>query len=149
VSNPVVPPSSEPGLGSSDPATGHAYLPPVPEERPSLRSKLLKALAVVVAVAVVLVVRSMLLGDEARAAEVGDCVDAGQDVSAQGSTEAQAEVVDCGSADAVYVVVAKVPGVSGTDSSACDQYFKEDEQFFVYSSDSSTGEFLLCLRPAA
>lgn len=139
------PPPSEPGLGNSDPATGHAYLPPAPEERPSLRSKLLKALAVVVAVVVVLVFRAVVLGDEARAAEVGDCVQASENVSARGGTDADAKVVDCGSADAAYVVVAKVPGVSSTDSKACDQYFQEGEQFVVHSSD----KFLLCLRPAA
>jgi len=164
VSNPVVPPPSGPENGlppaeqpaspqsgevTSDPAGGHAYLPPAPEERPGLRPKLLKALAVLVALVITLFIKIVFFGDTARAADVGDCIAASQDVSGQGATDAEAEVVDCGSAEAAYVVVGKVIGVSDIESSACDQYFKEGDQFFVYGSKSSTGEFLLCLRPSS
>jgi hypothetical protein len=147
VSNPVVPPPSEPAPMDADPATGHAYLPPAPEERPSLRRKLLKALGVVVALIVVLVVKTVWFGDEARTAEVGDCIAASKAVSAQSATEAEVEVVDCGATQAAYVVVGKVVGTSDMEGNSCDHYFKEGEQFVVYGSKSSTGEFLLCMRP--
>jgi len=142
---PLAPPES--GPATQDPAAGHAYLPPVPEEKPSLRRKLLKALGVIVGLIVVLVIKTVVFGDEARAAEVGDCIAASKDVSASGATDTEAEVVDCGSSKAAYEVVGKVIGVSDTASKSCDQYFKEGDEFVVYGSKSSTGEFLLCMRP--
>jgi hypothetical protein len=55
----------------SDPETGHAYLPPAPEEGPSLRTKLLRALAVVVAVVVVLVLKNTVFDERTPAAGAG------------------------------------------------------------------------------
>lgn len=142
MSDPAVPPRPEPAPMDSNPETGHAYLAPAPEQRPSLRSKLLKALAVVVAVVVVLVLKNTVFGDEARGAEVGDCV-----VANQTSDGTDVKIVDCASGDAAYDVVAKVPGTSDPQSKACDQYFTEGEAFSVYVSKTGSGEFLLCLRP--
>ncbi|WP_203762165.1 LppU/SCO3897 family protein, partial [Paractinoplanes deccanensis] len=91
---------------------------------------------------------SALFGDKAKDAKAGDCISSGKEVKAEGTTETDADVVDCTSADAKFTVVARVDGESNPDSKSCDKYFKEGEEFYVFGSTSGSG-YLLCLRPKA
>jgi hypothetical protein len=85
--------------------------------------------------------------DKAKDAAAGDCIASSKDVKTDKETDATAKVVDCASADAAFTVVAKIPGETDTKSKSCDKYFKEDEEFFVYSADNGATGYLLCLRP--
>jgi hypothetical protein len=93
-----------------------------------------------------IVVKEAFFGDKAKDAAVGDCIAASKDVKANEETDAAAKVVDCGSSEAAFSVVGRINGETDTNSKSCDKYFKEGEQFFVYSSTSGSG-YLLCLKP--
>jgi hypothetical protein len=139
------PPAPQQGLGDA-PATP---APPVfqhPLKKRTVGQTVLRIGIAVVVLIVGLVVRDAFFGDKAKDAAAGDCVASSKKVSGTDSTEAEAKVVDCGSADAAFTVVGRVDGVTDTNSTACDKYFKENEQFYVYSSTASGG-YLLCLRP--
>jgi hypothetical protein len=113
-----------------------------PKKKNTVRKIVLRiVLALVVGIAAI-AVKSFLFGDEARKAEVGNCVAAGQQADG-----AEAKVVECGTAEAAYTVVGRVSGVSDINSKKCDQFFKEGEEFAVYGSNGAGGQFLLCLRP--
>jgi hypothetical protein len=165
VSNPVAPPPPPPaseGLGDApaQEGLGDAPAPPGPVgeapvgEAPAAPVKkksgvgkiLLGVGAALVALIVVFVVKGAFLGDKAKDAAVGDCIASSKKVTGTESTEAEAKVVDCGSADAAFSVVGRVNGETDTNSKSCDKFFKENEQFFVYSSTASGG-YLLCLKP--
>jgi hypothetical protein len=154
VSNPVAPPPPPPaaeGLGDA-PARqgfGDAPAPPAPVTKKSGVGKiLLRVGATLVALIIVFVVKDAFFGDKAKDAAVGDCIASSKKVTGTESTEAEAKVVDCGSADAAFSVVGRVKGETDTNSKSCDKFFKENEQFFVYSSTASGG-YLLCLKPKA
>jgi hypothetical protein len=161
VTNPVAPPppAANQGLGDApaQPDSPPAALPVLPNspvvlEPPKKKSVIGRAvLRVVVALVVLivgLVIKDAFFGDKAKDAAAGDCVASSKKVSGTDTTDAEAKVVDCGSADAAFTVVGRVNGVTDTNSTACDKYFKENEQFYVYSSTASGG-YLLCLRPKA
>ncbi|MEU4215562.1 hypothetical protein [Actinoplanes sp. NPDC026623] len=100
-------------------------------------------------VAVILLVgKTFFFGDEAKDAVVGDCIAAMKDVKVDEETDARAEIADCTSKDAAYTVVGRVDGETDTKSKSCEKYFKENEEYYVYSSTASGG-YLLCLRPKA
>ncbi|MEV4404962.1 hypothetical protein AB0J66_22500, partial [Actinoplanes sp. NPDC049598] len=91
---------------------------------------------------------SALFGDKAKDAKAGDCIAAGKEVKDEGTTETDADVVDCGSSEAKFTVVSRIDGESSPDSKSCDKFFKEGEEFYVFGSSSGKG-YLLCLRPKA
>ena len=149
VSNPVVPPPSAPeggfptGEQPAAPAPDNAPAPTPAKKKNTVGKIVLRIVGALVVGLIIIAVKSFLFGDEARLADVGDCVKATQ----QTGDSAQAEVVDCGTADAAYTVVGRVAGVSDIKSKECEQYFKEGEAYAVYSSSGAGGQFLLCLRP--
>ena len=157
------------GEGAVPPGRGYTGGGPVPPGPgyaggegavpPAKKSGLGKAGGIVgvIAVAVVIgllkfgvftVVREAFFGDKAKDAAVGDCIKADKEVAVDAETEAGATVVDCGSSEAAFTVAGRVDGVTDTKSTACDKFFAEKEEFFVYSSTSGGG-YLLCLRPKA
>jgi hypothetical protein len=168
VSNPVAPPppAANEGLGDapappelSPPAQGLGDAPvsPVMPEPPkksepprkSVVGRTLLRVGVALVVLIVgLVVKDAFFGDKAKHAAAGDCIASSKKVAGTDATEAEAKVVDCGSADAAFTVLGRVDGETDTKSKSCDKYFKAGEEFYVYSSTASGG-YLLCLRPKA
>ena len=118
-----------------------------PTKKSSVIGKLLLRFGLAIVVVIVgIVVKEAFFGDKAKDAAVGDCIAASKDVKANEETDAEAKVVDCGSSDAAFSVVGRVNGETDTNSKSCDKYFKENEEFFIYSSEASGG-YLLCLKP--
>jgi hypothetical protein len=171
VSNPVAPPppASEGGFppaanqGFGDAPAQPGYPPPAPPQqgigdspvvpeppkKKSVAGRILLRIGLTVVVLIIgLVVKDTFFGDKAKDAAVGDCIASSKTVTGTDSTEAEAKVVACGSGDAAFTVVGRVNGETDTNSKSCDKYFKEKEEFYVYSSTASGG-YLLCLRPKA
>ncbi|MFF4549605.1 hypothetical protein [Streptomyces sp. NPDC001435] len=80
--------------------------------------------------------------DDANTAKVGDCMHRGS----TNDTSPDLEVVDCKSAKAEYVVLAKVEGTySGTSAQiTCETKAKDFK--YVYTETKSGSDFLLCLN---
>jgi hypothetical protein len=93
-------------------------------------------------------IKEVFFADKAKNAAVGDCIKADEEVKADKETDTGASVVDCASAEAAYSVVGRVDGETDTNSKSCDKFFKEGEEFAVFSSDAKGG-YLLCLKPKA
>ncbi|MET8148973.1 hypothetical protein ACIBSW_32985 [Actinoplanes sp. NPDC049668] len=126
-----------------------ATFPVEPEKKKSTAANLaLRIVGIIVVAVIIFVGKTYLFGDKAKDAAVGDCVASSQDVKVDEETEAQAEVVDCASKEAAFTVVGRVEGETNTDSKSCEKYFKENEEYYVYSSTAGGG-YLLCLRPKA
>jgi hypothetical protein len=144
-------PASVPGEPADEGVPGQqgtpAGVPAEPEDKGDARKALAVAgLAVVFLLIAVVVIAGLFFGDEAADAAVGDCIASTEEIRVFAKTEASAKVVDCKSADAAFTVVGRVEGESDTESMSCQQYFKQDEQYFVYASKAGKG-FLLCMRP--
>jgi hypothetical protein len=127
---------------------GPDAFPAEPKKKNAIGKIALRILGAIVAFVIVLVVKDAFFGDKAKNAAVGDCVASSEDVKADEETEANAKVVDCGSADAAFTVVGRVEGESDTKSKSCEKFFKENEEYYVYGSTAGKG-YLLCLRPKA
>jgi hypothetical protein len=109
----------------------------------------LRIVAALVVVVIIFIVKATVFGDKAKDAKAGDCIASDKAVKANDTTKTGAKVVDCSSSDAKFTVVARVDGETDVNSKSCDKYFKENEEFYVFSSsDGSTG-YLLCLKPKA
>jgi hypothetical protein len=165
VSNPVAPPPptndgaypppAEQGFGAApgQPQQGFGDAPttfpiaPVKPKNSALKIVLRIVLVIVIAV-IGYVVKDAIFGDKAKNAAVGDCIAAPKNVAADKETNANAEVVDCTSTKAVYTVKGRVNGETSTSSKSCDQFFKENEEYAIYSS-TADGGYLLCLAPKA
>ncbi len=133
-------------LGADGAGSAAAAAPAAPKMR-SAAGRILRRIALALVVGVIaLVVKDTVFGDKAKDAAVGDCIASSKEVTGTDETEAEAKVVDCASGDAAFTVVGRVNGETDTSSKSCDQYFKEDEEFFVYSSTAGGG-YLLCLQP--
>ncbi|WP_250001127.1 hypothetical protein [Actinoplanes sp. M2I2] len=158
MSNPVPPPAdAQPGY--AEPA-GPPRFPraddarPGPFAEPGKKGGGAGKLITGIVVAVVLVVaafalRAVFSGDDnAQDAKAGDCIASDKDVKNEGTTETGANVVDCGSAEAKFTVVARVDGESSPQSKACDKFFTAEEVFYVFASGAGDG-YVLCLRPKA
>ena len=147
-----VPGQPAPGQPYGDPAQqgfgDPAAFPPEPKKKSAVGRVLLRIAGAVVVFVIILVARDAFFGDKAKDAVVGDCVASSEDVKVDEETEANAKVVDCGSADAAFTVVGRVDGESNTSSKSCEKFFKENEEYFVYGSTAGKG-YLLCLRPKA
>ena len=145
------PPAPQQGLGDAPalPVLPNSPVVVEPPKKKSVVGRTLLRIGLSIAVLIVgLVVKDAFFGDKAKDAAAGDCVASSKKVTGTDATEAEAKVVDCGSADAAFTVVGRVDGQTDTNSKACDKYFKENEEFYVYSSTASGG-YLLCLRPKA
>jgi hypothetical protein len=138
-------PAGPPQQGFGDAPAG---FPAEPKKKSAAGKIILRIVLVLVVIIVGTVVKQTIFGDKAKDAAVGDCIASSKKVTGTESTEAEAKVVDCGSADAAFSVVGRVNGETDTNSKSCDKFFKENEQFFVYSSTASGG-YLLCLKPKA
>jgi hypothetical protein len=146
------PSAAEQGFGAA-PAPGQQGIGDAPAAPPVKKKSavgriVLRVGATLVALVIVLVVKDVFFGDKAKDAAIGDCIASSKKVTGTASTEAEAKVVDCGSGDAAFTVVGRIDGETDTNSKSCDKYFKENEEFFVYSSTASGG-YLLCLKPKA
>jgi hypothetical protein len=135
------PPPADQGFGGFPAAS-----PSEPTRKSAVGRIILRVGLALVAGIIGLAVKDALFGDKAKDAAAGDCVASSKDVKAKGQTDAEAKVVDCGSADAAFTVMGRVDGETDTNSKSCDRYFKEGEEFYVYSS-TTAGGYLLCLKP--
>ena len=97
---------------------------------------------------IVFFAKSAIFGDKAKDAKAGDCIAADKDVSKDGTTETGAKVLDCTDANAKFSVVARIDGETDVKSKSCDKFFKQNDEFYVYSSTAGKG-YLLCLKPKA
>ena len=139
---PGQPYGDQPGAG------GPAAFPAEPKKKSAVGRLVLRILGAVVVFVIILVVRDQFFGDKAKDAAVGDCIASSEQVKTDEETEANAKVVDCGSADAAFTVVGRVDGETSTASKSCEKFFKENEEYAIYSSTGGKG-YLLCLRPKA
>ncbi|BCJ58536.1 LppU/SCO3897 family protein [Micromonospora endophytica] len=138
---------------------------PQPPAEPEQRSgggkkKLLGIVGAIVAIAVVGGLKfglgTLLAGeDEAAEAKTGDCIaELSADAVGEEQTEVDgAKVVACTDSTAVYNVVGRVDGQTEAQArtgEACDPFFKESDDGYVFSSikPGSTG-YLLCLTKRA
>jgi hypothetical protein len=141
-----------PGQAYGDPAQqgfgSPAGFPAEPKKKSAVGRVILRIVGAIVVFVIVLVVKDAIFGDKAKDAAVGDCVASSEDVKVDEETEANAKVVDCGSADAAFTVVGRVEGETNTKSKSCEKFFNENEEYYVYGSTAGGG-YLLCLRPKA
>ena len=142
MSNPVAPPPP--------PANEGGYPPPAapPKKKSAVGRILLRVGLALVVLIIGIVVKEAFFGDKAKDAAVGDCIAASKDVKVNEETNAEAKVVECSSSDAAFSVVGRVNGETNTKSKSCDKFFKEGDEFYVYSSEAKGG-YLLCLKPKA
>ncbi|WFE50248.1 hypothetical protein [Micromonospora sp. WMMD1155] len=120
-----------------------------------------KALGIIGAILAVVVIAGLKFGiasaignyfnkDETADAKVGDCIAELPEVTGTEQEEVKgAKVVSCTSTDAAYAVVGRVNDQSQAQAqagTACDQFFKEGEEGYVFSSiePGKTG-YVLCL----
>jgi hypothetical protein len=141
---------SAPQQGFGTPAGGFppAGFPAEPAKKSGFGKLALRIVGGIVVAVIILVGKDFLFGDKAKDAVVGDCVAAMDNVKVDKETEARAKVVDCTAKDAAFTVVGRVEGETDTKSKSCEKYFKENEEYYVYSS-TAAGGYLLCLRPKA
>lgn len=175
--NGPVPPPPPPGFGgapqpgqgfgtapqSPDQGFGAAPQPPeqgfgaAPAPAKKKRGKLAKIVGFIVVALVIAGLKfgvgSLLFGDKAADAKVGDCIAATAPGATGEKKEADAKVVECTAADAAYTVVGRVDDqteAQANDAKACEQFFKEGEAYSVFSSIPEGGKgYLLCLRKKA
>ncbi|MCZ7376855.1 LppU/SCO3897 family protein [Micromonospora sp. WMMC250] len=124
-----------------------------------------KALGIIGAILAVVVIAGLKFGiasaignyfnkDETADAKVGDCIAELPEVTGTQQEEVDgAKVVSCTSTDAAYTVVGRVNDQSQAQAqagTACDQFFKEGEEGYVFSSiePGKTG-YVLCLTKKA
>ena len=120
--------------------------PPAEKKKGVLGKTALRVGAALVVLLVVFFAKSFLFGDKAKDAKAGDCIAADKAVATDGTTKTGATVVDCGSADAKFTVIARVDGKTDAQGPDCDKFFKQGDEGYVYSSTAGQG-YLLCLKP--
>ncbi|WP_410820313.1 hypothetical protein [Micromonospora sp. 050-3] len=150
----------QPAAEQQQPA-GQQSAEPQPAEPKAEKSGAKKALAIVGAILVVVVIAGLKFGvvsaignyfnkDETAAAKTGDCIAELPEVTGTEQEEVDgAKVVECTSTDAAYNVVGRLDGQSEAQAKAdttCTQFFKESEEGYVFSSiePGKTG-YVLCL----
>ncbi|MGW5579707.1 LppU/SCO3897 family protein [Micromonospora chokoriensis] len=124
-----------------------------------------KALGIIGAILAVVVIAGLKFGiasaignyfnkDETADAKVGDCIAELPEVTGTQQEKVDgAKVVSCTSTDAAYTVIGRVNDQSQAQAqagTACDQFFKEGEEGYVFSSiePGKTG-YVLCLTKKA
>ncbi|MGC4745796.1 LppU/SCO3897 family protein [Micromonospora sp. DT201] len=136
-----------------------------PTEQEAKRSGGKKALKIVGAVLVFVVVAGLKFGvasaigsyfnkDETAAAKAGDCIAEMPEVTGTEEEEVDdAKVVGCTSTEAAYNVVGRVNDQTETQAkadTACSQFFKEGDEFYVfYSIEPGKTGYVLCLTKKA
>ncbi|WP_037674864.1 hypothetical protein [Streptomyces griseus] len=123
---------------------GAAPYAPVPPAQPrrKVSFKLIKNVVIVV-VALGFVIGGYIASrDDADTAAVGDCMHRGS----TNDDDPDLEVVDCKSAKAQYVVLAKIEGTYSetTANSKCSEKAKDFQYSYTESGDKK--DFLLCLK---
>ncbi|MGQ5260305.1 LppU/SCO3897 family protein [Micromonospora sp. ZYX-F-536] len=138
-----------------------AVATPPPSEPEAKKSGGKKALGIIGAIVVFLVIAGLKFGigsaignylnkDETADAKAGDCIAELPEVTGTEEEEVNgAKVVECTSTDAAYNVVGRVDGQTETQAkagTACDQYLKEGEEgYLFYSIKPGKTGYLLCL----
>ncbi|WP_430499994.1 LppU/SCO3897 family protein [Micromonospora trifolii] len=157
---PAAQPQPQPAAETPQPA-GQQPAEPQPAEPKAEKSGAKKALGIVGAILVVVVIAGLKFGvvsaignyfnkDETAAAKTGDCIAELPEVTGTEQEEVDgAKVVECTSTDAAYNVVGRLDGQSEAQAKAdttCTQFFKESEEGYVFSSiePGKTG-YVLCL----
>ncbi|MFG1868914.1 LppU/SCO3897 family protein [Micromonospora arborensis] len=149
---------AEPQAAGSQPAEAQ----PAEAQEPKKPKKALKIAGAVLVFAVVAGLKfgvASAIGnyfnkDETAAAKAGDCIAELPEVTGTEQEKVDgAKVVECTSTDAAYSVVGRVNDQSEAQANAdttCEQYFKEGEQGYIYSSiePGKTG-YVLCLTKKA
>lgn len=132
------------------------------DEEPVRKSGAMRAFGIVGVIAVFLVIAGLKFGvgsaiggflnpDETADATVGDCLgELPEVVGAERETVDGASVVECTSTEATYAVVGRADGQTEEQArtgEACDQFFEEGEENYVFSNIPSGGTgYLLCLN---
>ncbi|MDG4779240.1 hypothetical protein O7614_06220 [Micromonospora sp. WMMD961] len=133
--------------------------------KPEEKSGGKKALGIIGAILAVVVIAGLKFGvasaignyfnkDETADAKAGDCIAELPEVTGTKQEKVDgAKVVSCTSTDAAYTVVGRVNDQSEAQAqagTACDQYLKEGEEGYVFSSiePGKTG-YVLCLTKKA
>ncbi|MET8119142.1 hypothetical protein [Micromonospora sp. NPDC005189] len=146
-------------------ATAPQPTAPQPVEPEAKKSGAKKALGIVGAILAIVVVAGLKFGvasaignyfnkDETAAAKAGDCIAELPEVTGTEQEEVDgAKVVECTSTDAAYNVVGRVDDQTEAQAkadTACNQYLKEDEEGYIFSSiePGKTG-YVLCLTKKA
>lgn len=127
------------------PQQGAAPYAPVPPQQPrrKVSFKTIKNVVIIVAAVAVAIGGYLASRDDAETAAVGDCMHRGS----TSSTTPDLEVVDCGSSEAQYVVLAKIEGSYTTELSASSKCASEAKDFeYTYTQSSKSNDFLLCLK---
>lgn len=170
-------PPPPPGYGPQPPEQGFGPAPeqgsgptpeqgfgPAPEQPAKKRGPGRTIAKIAIGLLVVLVIAGLkfgvakgiseaFFGDKAADAKVGDCIAEMPSVAVGEQKDADAKIVPCTSGDAAYTVVGRVNDqteAQAQQAKGCEQYFKEGEEFSVYSSIPRGGKgYLLCLRAKA
>ncbi|MET8306565.1 hypothetical protein [Micromonospora sp. NPDC005173] len=138
---------------------------PPPAEPEAKKSGAKKALGIVGAILVFVVIAGLKFGvgsaignylnkDETADAKAGDCIAELPEITGTEEEEVDgAKVVECTSTDAAYSVVGRVDGQTEAQAkagTACDQYLKEGEEGYVfYNIEPGKTGYLLCLTKKA
>ncbi|MFI6261954.1 hypothetical protein [Micromonospora sp. NPDC051006] len=138
---------------------------PPPAEPEAKKSGAKKALGIVGAIVVFLVIAGLKFGlasaignffdkDATAEAKAGDCIAELPEVTGAEEEEVDnAKVVDCTSTEAAYNVVGRVDGQTEAQAkagTACEQYIKENEDgYLFYSIEPGKTGYLLCLTKKA
>ncbi|MCF0094091.1 hypothetical protein AB0B39_02440 [Micromonospora sp. NPDC049114] len=138
---------------------------PPPAEPEAKKSGGKKALGIIGAIVVFLVVAGLKFGlgaaignfvnkDETADAKAGDCIAELPEIKGTKEEEVDgAKVVECTSTDAAYSVVGRIDGQTEAQAKAdttCNEFFKEDQEGYVfYSIESGKKGYVLCLTKKA
>ncbi|MEU2287366.1 hypothetical protein ABZ614_36585 [Streptomyces sp. NPDC013178] len=125
------------------PPQGAAPYAPVPPQQPrrKVSFKTIKNILLVVAVAVMAIVGYITSQDDAKRAEVGDCLKS----PSSSASDDVLEVVDCSSSGAEVKVLKKVKG-HYTELTAETECRKVSGATSYYAETGDGDEFLLCLK---
>ncbi|WP_038841131.1 LppU/SCO3897 family protein [Salinispora arenicola] len=131
------------------------------DEEPVRKSGAMRVFGIVGVIVVFLVIAGLKFGvgsaigeffnpDETADAKVGDCLgELPEVVGAERERVDGASVVECTSTEATYAVVGRADGQTEEQAhtgEACDPFFKEGEENYVFSNIPSGGTgYLLCL----
>ncbi|MGW2636447.1 LppU/SCO3897 family protein [Streptomyces sp. NPDC001348] len=119
----------------------YAPVPPTPKRKMSFRT--IRTIVVILLAAGGALYGYISSQDDANTAKVGDCMHRGN----SSDTNPDLEVVDCGSAKAQYVVLAKIKGLYATDVMASNKCRSEAKDFkYTYTESGDGKDFLLCLK---
>ncbi|MEU4396924.1 hypothetical protein ACIQH6_08250 [Micromonospora orduensis] len=158
MSEQVAPPPA-PDAAPPQPAVETPTPPPVEQEAKKSGAK--KALGIIGAIVVVLVIAGLKFGvasylnkDETADAKAGDCIAELPEVTGTKEEEVDgAKVVSCTSTEAAYNVVGRVDDQTEAQakaSTSCDQFLKEgDEGYVFYNIEPGKTGYVLCLTKKA